>query len=85
MDRHSFKQLAKFAGKSKFNANEHITGLIRSATQHPMVRQPNGNFSRTFDVFRNIGVDRVTGQQTSIMTVITKPNGNLVTAFPGAP
>lgn len=72
-------------GKSIFNAGENLARLIRSGTQTPMVRQANGNFSRTFDVGRNIGVDRVTGAQTSTMTVITSPSGNLVTSFPGVP
>jgi hypothetical protein len=50
-----------------------------------MVQQGNGNFARTWDAGRSIGIDRVTGQQTSVMTVITRPNGELVTAFPGRP
>jgi hypothetical protein len=51
----------------------------------PMVRQVNGNFVRTFDAGRIIGIDRVTGQSSSTVTIITRANGNLVTMFPGAP
>jgi uncharacterized protein RhaS with RHS repeats len=85
VDRHTVNNIAKFANKSKFNVGEDLSGLIRSGTQQRAVPQPNGNFARTFDVGRNIGVDRATGGQTSVMTIITRPNGDLVTAFPGVP
>jgi hypothetical protein len=71
--------------KSVFNAGEDVVGLIRSSTQQPMARQANGNFARTFDVGRNIGIDRATRAQTSTMTVITDAFGDLITAFPGLP
>lgn len=71
--------------KSKFNHGEDISSLIISGTQQPMVRQPNGKYARIWDVGRPIGTDRKTGQQTSIMTVITNLNGKLITAFPGPP
>lgn len=85
LDRHTVNNIAKYVGKSKFNPGEDIAKLIEQATQQPMVPQANGNFARTFDVGRSIGVDRATGQATSTMTVITRPNGTLVTAFPGKP
>ena len=83
LERHAAGGVAKFAGKCKFGAGEDIGALIRSGTQQPMVRQANGNFARTFDVGRVIGFDRDTGGPTSIMTIITRRNGNLVMAFPG--
>lgn len=85
LERHAAGGVARFAGKSKFNAGEDIAKLIRSGTQQPMVRQANGNFARTFDVGREIGFSRNVGGPTSIMTIITDRNGNLVTAFPGQP
>ena len=85
LDRHTYSGIARFAKKSKFNSAENVVDLIKSAEQQPMVKQPNGRFARTFDVGRNIGIDRNTGNQTSIMTVIVEPDGTLVTAFPGAP
>ena len=85
IERHTHSGIAKYAGKSKFNAGEDVVDLIRSGTQQPMVQQANGNFARTFDMGRSIGVDRTTNQATSVMTVITKPDGTLVTAFPGTP
>jgi len=65
--------------------DRNLSALINSGTQQRMVQQGNGNFARTWDAGRSIGIDRVTGQQTSVMTVITRPNGELVTAFPGRP
>ncbi len=50
-----------------------------------MTRQVSGSFVRTWDVGRPVGVDRASGQTTSVMTVVTRPNGELVTAFPGRP
>jgi len=85
LQRHTINGLEAFAGKSKFNKGENVTDLIRSSTQQPAVRQANGNYARTFDAGRNVGVDHATGAQTSTMTVITRPNGDLVTAFPGSP
>lgn len=85
LERHTVNNIAKFAGKSKFNAGEDIAGLITRATQQPMVPQANGNFQRIFNAGRNIGVDRATGQATSTMTVITNRDGDLITAFPGLP
>jgi hypothetical protein len=85
VDRHTASGIAKFASKSKFNPGENIADLITAGTQQPMVQQAGGRFARTFDVGRNIGLDRATGGQTSIMTIITEGNGSLVTAFPGVP
>lgn len=85
IERHTVNNFAKFAGKSKFNEGESLSALVNSGTQQRMVQQVNGNFARTWDVGRQIGIDRVTGQTTSVMTVITRPNGELVTAFPGRP
>lgn len=84
-ERHTVPGLPKWAGKSKFNVGEDVARLIQEGTQQPMVRQGNGNFARTFDTGRIIGVDRTTGQPTSIMTIITRANNELVTAFPGRP
>jgi hypothetical protein len=85
IERHTINDIGKFAGKSKFNAGEDVANLIQSATQQPVVKQVNGRYVRTFDVGRDIGLDRVSGQKTSIMTIITEFDGTLVTAFPGTP
>jgi hypothetical protein len=74
------------AGNSVFNAGENVVQLIRSGTQQVITKQRFGpNFQRIFDVGRNIGVDRATGGQTSVMTIIRDKAGNLITSFPGIP
>ncbi len=77
--------LAALGKKSIFNAGEDVQGLIKAAEGTAPVRQVTGNFERVVDAGRTIGIDRATGAPTSTYTVITKPNGNLVTAFPGKP
>jgi len=37
------------------------------------------------DAGKIIGVDAITGQETSIFTIITNKAGELVTSFPGRP
>jgi hypothetical protein len=85
IERHTVNNIAKYAGKSKFNEGENLSALINSGTQQRMIQLGNGNFARTWDVGRPIGADRATGRQTSVMTVITRQNGELITAFPGRP
>ena len=70
----------------KKNTNENIVNLIKQGTQQAVEKQNFGpNFQRIFDVGRNIGTDRATNLQTSIMTVITNKAGDLITSFPGTP
>jgi hypothetical protein len=87
MQRHAINTIAKFASKSKFYTadEEEIENLILEATQHPVTQQSGGNFERIVDAGRTIGRDRMTGLPTSTYTVVTKPSGELVTAFPGRP
>jgi RHS repeat-associated protein len=84
LERHTVNGIAEFAGKSKFATGINFQKLIQQGTQMPMVRQPNGNFARTFDSGVAIGIDR-TGQASSTVTIVTRPNGDLVTMFPGDP
>lgn len=87
LQRHTINAITKFASKSKFitNDTEEIENLIMQATQHPVTQQSGGNLERIVDAGRTIGVDRATGLPTSTYTVVTKPSGELVTAFPGRP
>jgi hypothetical protein len=74
------------AGKSLFYDNVTLTRLIADAGDAVVpITQRNGNLAYVVDAGRNIGVDRATGLPTSTYTVITKPSGDLVTAFPGSP
>jgi RHS repeat-associated protein len=75
----------KNAGASVFNAGENVASLIQQGTQQAIQSQKGGNFQRVFNVGRDIGIDRNTGAQSSVMTIITNAAHNLVTAFPGRP
>lgn len=77
--------LAVAGEKSIFNAGEDVQGLIKAAESAPPTRMGGGDFVRVVDAGRPIGIDRATGAPTSTYSVITKPNGNLVNAFPGKP
>lgn len=69
------------AGKSVFNAAETVAGLVEGAEAVAATRQAGGNFQRVVTAGRNIGVDRVTGAQTSTYTVITNVKNQLGTMF----
>src|SRR3546814_7902921 len=76
---------ARIAGKSVFNAGEDVATLVQNAGGAPRVQQAGGNFERAVDAGRMIGIDRATGQPTSVYTVITNAANDLITAFPGRP
>ena len=74
------------AGKSLFNGSKaDVKALLEKAGSVKPTPQANGNLARVVDAGRTIGVDRATNAPTSVYTVITKPSGDLVTAFPGRP
>lgn len=54
-------------------------------TENGGIFQVGHNFERAVNAGRNIGLDRATGQPTSVYTVITNPADELVTMFPGRP
>jgi hypothetical protein len=82
LERHAAESVAKNA--SKFVAGEDIRALISAAEGVPEVAAKGGRFARVVDAGRIIGSDRKTGA-TSIYTVITDAEGNLITAHPGNP
>jgi hypothetical protein len=74
------------ANKSVFSMDVDILELIRSASNtaaQPQSGRPN--FQRVVNAGSTVGIDFNTGRPTSIFTVITDPEGNLVTMFPGYP
>lgn len=87
MDKHGPNQLSKYAGKSQFyiSTETELQILIQNSTHMPMTVQSGGNIVRTVNAGRTIGFDATTGKLTSIYSVITNPNGSLITAFPGLP
>lgn len=76
---------AQSAGKSLFLAGEDVAALIRQGESIRAVRQSGGNYQRIVFAGRIIGVDRVSGEPTSVYTIITNAAGDLITAFPGTP
>jgi filamentous hemagglutinin len=64
---------------------------LRTALQDPLVvntpayqSATSGNYIRTVDMGRTIGIDaKAGGQSTNFLTVITDSQGNLVNTFPG--
>ncbi len=85
LERHIINGIPEFAAKSKFITGADLTKLIEQGTQMPMAQQANGYFARVFDAGQIVGIDRASGNATSIVTIITKANGDLVTMFPGRP
>jgi RHS repeat-associated protein len=84
LDRHTLGGVLN-VGKSVFNAGEDISSLIKAGESVNAVKQAGGTLERVVDAGGVIGTDRATGGPTSVYTVITRSNGDLVTAFPGKP
>jgi hypothetical protein len=84
-DRHIRTDIRRWSGKSKFDPGVNVEKVIKDGTHQPMVKQRNGNFVRTYDTGKPVGFDVKTKQKTSIITIVTDSNNNLVTAFPGKP
>lgn len=74
------------SGKSVFLPGTDLPGLIdRASTAVTPLVQRGGNLQYVLNAPNVVGVDRLTGLQTSLYTVITSPDGTLVTMFPGLP
>ena len=76
------------ANKSSFTIPKDELQIILQDTlvvQAPAYKSPtSGNYIRTVDMGRTIGVDaKAGGQATSFITVITDAKGNLINTFPG--
>ncbi|MYM37665.1 hypothetical protein GTP38_25400 [Duganella sp. FT94W] len=82
---HTNTQSPTHANKSKFNTSEDLVQLINQATQHPPNKMMRKHLVRIFDVGHEVGIDRRSQKQTSVVTVVTRLNGDLVNMFPGLP
>ncbi|RTW09726.1 adhesin, partial [Pseudomonas aeruginosa] len=74
--------------KSAFTISKNELKVVLQSPQvvkTPAYQSPtSGNFIRTVDMGRPIGIDaKAGGQPTNFMTVITDSKGNLVNTFPG--
>ncbi len=85
-ERHTIEGI-RSVGKSLYTVEDEAVGeLIQRAGQVvPRLQPETGNFVRILDAGKIIGVDRATGEGTSVYTVITDALGRLVTSFPGKP
>jgi hypothetical protein len=82
--RHTVNRFTKYAAKSKFNPDVDLIELIRLASGQEAVVQADGKQVYSFDAGRIIGREQH-GGATSIVTVITRADGVLITLFPGRP
>ncbi|WP_343731424.1 hypothetical protein [Duganella sp.] len=79
---HTATQSPTHANKSKFNAGKDLVKLIYQASQFAPAKTMRQHIVRTFDAGHNIGMDRRSKKATSVVTVITRLNGDLVNMFP---
>jgi hypothetical protein len=70
------------AGKSQFFDGENL-GNLSNTDAVTGVLQKNGNTRFVMRGANDVGVDRTTGLPTNIYTVIRKPDGSVLTMFPG--
>jgi RHS repeat-associated protein len=80
-DRHYWKG-TRTTGKSQFFDQVDL-GQLSNTSGRAGIRQPNGNVRYVIRGDGPVGVDRTTGLPTNTYTVIRRPNGDLVTMFPG--
>lgn len=83
LQHHTDAQFPRQRKKSKFYAKVDLHELIVQADRHVPQRLLNGNLERVFNVTHPIGTERKSGKATSVVTVVTQPNNDLVTMFPG--
>ena len=77
-----------YSNKSRFNegmTKDDVISILqeKNTVTTPAYKSASGNYVRTVDTGRNIGIDKYTKQPTQMMTVITDNQGNLVNVFPG--
>lgn len=70
------------AGKSQFFDGENLGGLSNTDGVTGVL-QKNGNTRYVMRGTQDVGVDRTTGLPTDAYTVIRKPDGSVLTMFPG--
>lgn len=86
IDRHTLTGSKFVEGKtSYFNDGINIQSLIEKASDYTGQTTKNGFIERVIDAGKNIGVDRSSGKQTSIYTVITDIKNKFITSHPGKP
>lgn len=80
---HTGTQAPKGAKKSIFNAREDLVQLLDEASRYPPIAGTKNELVRTFDAGHAAGTDYRDGKATSIVTIVTRLDGDLITMFPG--
>ncbi|MHA4870483.1 hypothetical protein ACXZ1M_22600 [Duganella sp. PWIR1] len=79
---HTGTQFTRHKSKSKFYSTINLVDLINQAACCPPSTCKD-KLQRIFDAGYAVGIDRNTGKPTSIVSVFTRLNGDLITMFPG--
>jgi hypothetical protein len=74
-----------YEDRSKFDSARIIQDAIERSCEHPAVLAKNGNHVVVFDLGYIVGFDKRANRQTSAVTVVILPNGEVITAHPGTP
>ncbi len=72
-----------FVHKSKFHSFAIAEEAIDQSAKYPALKADNGYLITTFDMGYQTGIDFRSNEPVSAVTVVTRPNGEVVTAYPG--
>lgn len=78
-----FAEGRRSRGKSLFKPGTDLLGLLRLAEKAGPVRQKNGRDKRVAGGREVIGTDGRTGKPVKTCVVISEPDGQVVTMYPG--
>ncbi len=70
-------------GESLFNSGADLKALLKAAVDAKPRREPNGRDKRVVDAGGMIGTDGRTGRPVRTFVLITEPDGEVVTMYPG--
>ena len=85
MSRHTVGGREVNKTSSIFDYGVDIRALTEGAQGMPIIRMNNQRYQITYNTGSRVGIDVATGQPTSLITVITEPDGYVYTAYPGLP
>lgn len=74
-----------FVRKSKFDSAQFISEAVVRSYDHNATLAKNGNHVIVFDFGHTVGWDEIAKRQTSSVTVVVRPTGEVITAHPGTP
>lgn len=74
-----------YQDKSKFDSFSIFHDALQESKKHAAMISENGNHVTVFDMGYLTGYDARARRQTSTVTLVTKANGEVITAYPGTP